>query len=120
MRDTSVNNRETGKSGENIAVDYLLSNGYSIVSCNYQSRLGEIDCIAKAPDSTLVFIEVKTVRNSALGNPFWRVTRAKQRKLALMARLYLADHAITHTPCRFDVIGITGKKVEHLKNAFLT
>ncbi|MFP4417439.1 MAG: YraN family protein [Chitinivibrionales bacterium] len=114
-----MHSREKGNKGEDRAVDYLLEKGYRIVSRNYQSRSGEIDCVAQAPDGTLVFVEVKSARSSKNGHPFSWVTRAKQLKIARMARQYLADHKLTRQACRFDVIAIYQGEIQHLKNAFL-
>jgi Holliday junction resolvase-like predicted endonuclease len=50
-----------GKIGENIACGYLVNKGYQIIDTNYRQKFGEIDIIAKSPDKTLVFIEVKTI-----------------------------------------------------------
>lgn len=118
-REFPENTREKGNRGEDSAVDYLLNNGYSIVSRNYQSRKGEIDCIAEAPDGTLVFIEVKTGRSTSSIHPFFRVNKGKQKKIISMARMYLAEHSVSGKPCRFDVIAVVNGNVEHLKNAFL-
>ena len=52
-----------GQLGENIACEYLVENGYKIIERNFRQKWGEIDIIAKAPDKTLVFVEVKTVRS---------------------------------------------------------
>lgn len=111
--------RAKGNSGEAAAAQYLLEKGFCIISRNYQSRAGEIDCIAKAPDGTLVFVEVKSARSSTKGHPFSWVTRAKQQKIARMARQYLADHKLTRQACRFDVIAIYRGEIQHLENAFL-
>lgn len=51
-----------GKLGENTACQYLVDKGYNIIRTNYAKPWGEIDIIAKSPDKTLVFIEVKTLR----------------------------------------------------------
>ena len=111
--------REKGYTGEDKAADYLIQNGYSIISRNFQSRKGEIDCIAKDDKGTLVFIEVKYAKSFAKGHPAFWVTWGKQRKIVAMARRYLGDHGITSQACRFDVIAIVGGKIEHIKNAFL-
>jgi len=58
MKDTS----SLGKYGEDIACEYLVDNKYAIVERNKATQFGEIDIIAKSPDKTLVFIEVKTIR----------------------------------------------------------
>jgi putative endonuclease len=111
--------RAKGRIAEDKAAEYLLSLGYRIVTRNYQTRDGEIDCIAEDPNGTLVFVEVKSAYDLSMGHPFYWVTRGKQRKLAIMARRYLAEHSISRTPCRFDVIALVKGKIDHLRNAFL-
>jgi len=113
-----MDTRAKGRRGENLAAEYLTTHGYVIISRNYQSRAGEIDCIAEAPDSTLVFIEVKAAKDLSRGHPFTWVTPFKQRQLARMARHYLADHDMASRTCRFDVIAVVGDNVEHMENAF--
>ncbi len=56
-----MDNIEIGKIGENIACGYLVNNNYKIIERNYREKMGEIDVIAKSPDKTLTFIEVKTI-----------------------------------------------------------
>lgn len=114
-----MHTRAKGYKGEDRAVEYLLTQEYKIISRNYQSRAGEIDCIAEAPDGTLVFFEVKTGQSSRYGHPFFRITKGKQKKMMTLARLYLAEHDLNQKACRFDAIAITNGKIEHLKNAFL-
>jgi putative endonuclease len=113
------NTRAKGASGEDAAVEYLLSNGYTIVRRNYRKKFGEIDCIARDTDNTTVFVEVKSARTLTYGHPFSWVTPAKQRTLAKVARCYLAEQGSLRCACRFDVIAISNGTVQHLKNAFL-
>jgi len=56
-----MNNVETGKIGENSANEYLINNGYSILTRNHKERFDEIDIIARHPNGVLVFCEVKTL-----------------------------------------------------------
>ena len=114
-----MNTREKGSRGEERAIDYLLQNGYTIVTRNYQSRKGEIDCIAQDEEGTFVFIEVKSAQSSGGGHPFYWVNRGKQRKIAALAKRYLYEHGLYGKPCRFDVIAVTNSTIDHLKNAFL-
>ena len=118
-RNARSGTREKGNRGEERAAEYLLTQGYEVVCRKYQSRRGEIDCIARDPDGTLVFVEVKSSGGKTCGSPFSWVTPAKQRKLSLVARQYLAEHRLTMVPCRFDVIGITGERIEHLRNVII-
>ena len=50
--------QHTGRTGEEIACDFLKEQGYSIVERNHRSRLGEIDIVAEHREY-LVFCEVK-------------------------------------------------------------
>lgn len=112
--------RETGFTGEDKAVDYLLGQGYTIISRNFQSKRGEIDCIAKDPKGTLAFIEVKYAKSPSRGHPAFWVTYSKQKKIIAMARRYLGEHGLSRQACRFDVITIVNTHLEHIKNAFLS
>ena len=117
---TAPSSRAIGRTGEEMAVNYLLAAGYTIISRNFQSKKGEIDCIAKDPHGTLAFIEVKYAKTSSLGHPARWVTWGKQRRIIAMARRYLGEHGLTNQACRFDVIAIINTKIEHIKNAFLS
>lgn len=118
-----LNNRETGRLGENFARKYLLEKGYSILQQNYSTKYGEIDIIAK--DGTLiVFIEVKTRRGISFGYPREAVDKHKQIKIKNMAELYILSKKLTDIPMRFDVIEVfldenyNAKSISLLKNAF--
>jgi putative endonuclease len=113
-----MNTHVKGNKGEEAAVDYLLTKGYSIEARNFRTKFGELDIIAKAPDGTLVFVEVKAAVGSGCGNPLHRITPSKQRTIANMARRYMFDREMTSQPCRIDVIGIYKGKIDHIQNAF--
>ena len=59
---------ELGKKGEQLAVDYLLKNGYNIMERNYRFDKAEVDLIAQK-DTVLAIIEVKTRSTTDFGNP---------------------------------------------------
>ena len=54
--------QHTGRTGEEIACNFLKEQRYNIVKRNYRSRIGEIDIVAEHKEY-LVFCEVKTRRN---------------------------------------------------------
>ena len=54
--------KATGRSGEDVAVQFLEKQGYTILERNFRLRIGEVDIIARDGDC-LVFIEVKTRRS---------------------------------------------------------
>jgi putative endonuclease len=110
-----------GHDAERLAARHLKRMGYRIVCRNYRCPLGEIDIIARHGE-TLVFVEVKSRRNEALGSPKLAVTPAKQHKLSQVAWYYLQKNSLTETKARFDVITITGTTAsshfEVIENAF--
>ncbi len=111
------NTRTTGTAYERAAGCYLEQLGYEIVQYNFRCRGGEIDIVAR-DGQTLVFCEVKYRFNGRKGNPLEAVDERKQRRLFLSAMYYTARHGEQDSPCRFDVIGIEGTKIVHIKDAF--
>jgi putative endonuclease len=110
-----------GKTGEDLACRELERRGYAIVARRWRQRSGEIDIIAKDGPTT-VFVEVKARDGDAFGGGSDAVTARKQRRLAQLALLYLAQHRLLDTPCRFDVVAVaidqTPPTVEVFQNAF--
>lgn len=111
------NNRKVGTDYEQAAGYYLEQQGYVILEYNYRCRIGEIDLIARDGEY-LVFCEVKFRRDRRKGSPLDAVGVKKQRTLYQCALHYLSVHRIDGISCRFDVIGIEGGKVTHIRNAF--
>lgn len=110
-------NRVNGVSGESIATKYLKDKKYKILECNYKNFIGEIDIIAKDRDY-LVFVEVKARSTSAFGRPSEAVDWRKQNKLRMVANVYLKEKHLFDTPCRFDVVEVLGREINHIINAF--
>lgn len=112
------NKRKIGSSYEDLAARYLQSRGLRILERNYRCRTGEIDLIAKDGEY-FVFVEVKFRTGPHTGDSFSSVNREKQRIISRTARHFLTFRIkSTEVPCRFDVIGIDGKEVRWVKNAF--
>ncbi len=80
---------QLGQLGEDLACEYLVKKGYKIIDRNFRQKWGELDIIAKSPDKTLVFVEVKTMTdNGSEGiQPEDQLTRAKLEKLKRTASL---------------------------------
>lgn len=106
MTDRPQTARKRGLAIERLAARWLIDRGLSLVSTNYQVKGGELDLIMRDGD-TLVFVEVKHRATSAWGHPLETITPTKQRRLIRAASLYIARHAVS-TPCRFDILAITG------------
>ena len=103
---------QLGKIGEDIACEELVKKSYKIIERNFRRKWGELDIIAKAPDKTLVFVEVKTVyAYSETGiQPEEQLTSAKLKKFKKAASLY-AGHwqelIKENKGWRLDLIAIT-------------
>lgn len=109
-----------GKIGENIAKDRLISAGYQIIETNYKCNSGEIDIIAWH-EAQLVFIEVRSRKDSNFGTPQETVDIKKQQKLKKTALFYLKTNNKMDVTCRFDVVSILYKpeiRIEIIKDAF--
>ncbi|MBI4642002.1 MAG: YraN family protein [Candidatus Tectomicrobia bacterium] len=118
-----TNRREIGKKGEELATQFLIRKGYTILEQNYRSPLGEIDLIA-LDGLTIVFTEVKTRRSASFGPPALSVTKQKQKKLVKLAQMYILQKNLRAIACRFDVISIVARPdgsledLDHIENAF--
>ena len=117
-RNVKQNNRSVGAVYEQAAGYYLEQNGYELIEYNYRCRDGEIDIIAKDGDC-YVFCEVKYRSGRQAGNPLEAVDQRKQKKIFRCALYYTVQHGIEDAQCRFDVIGVEGTDITHIKNAFV-
>lgn len=110
----------TGKIGEQHAVDHLIKKGYKILELNWQFKHKEIDIIA-SDGKNLVIVEVKARTAPYLTEPEDAVTLKKQKFLILAANEYIQIKNI-EIETRFDIITVvfTGKTVliEHIEDAF--
>lgn len=106
-----------GKTGEDIAEEYLAKKGYKIIERNFYCKTGEIDIIA-LKDEYLVFIEVKTRTSNNYGTPSEAVTKKKLENLYRTARFYVYTRNLQNEFIRFDAIEVyiqnTNYKINHI------
>jgi putative endonuclease len=81
------------------------------------SAAAEVDLILRAPDGTLVFVEVRARTGHGHGGAAASVTGAKQRRIVRAAQHYLMGLPVL-PPCRFDVVAIDGDQLQWLPGAF--
>jgi putative endonuclease len=112
-----MNNRQVGAQKEALACEYLRQKGYVILEQNFRCRSGEIDIVAR-DGIYLVFVEVKFRSTNRLGGPLDAVDIRKQHKIRQVANWYLMQNRIENAWVRFDVVGILGDEIEHIKDAF--
>ena len=109
-----------GRRSEILAIDYLRSLGYRIVTSGYRTTGGEVDVIAW-DGATLVFVEVKARQTSE--PPEDSVGYRKKQRIIRAARGYISRYRLHETPYRFDIVAVTslpGSKPEFrlLRDAF--
>ena len=96
---------QLGAQGERIAAARLESQGLTVEACNYRTRFGEIDLVARDGEET-VFVEVRTRRGEEHGTPEESLTRRKQARLALAAQEYLQERGGAERPWRIDLVAV--------------
>lgn len=105
-------NKETGKLGEDLAVDWLAARGDSILHRNWRFSYYEIDIITMRKD-ILCFIEVKTRKSLCFGLPEEAVTTSKIERLMCAGSAYLQKYPEI-IRIQYDIlsiiIGENGKK----------
>ena len=112
---------ELGKKGEQLAVDYLIKEGYKIKERNWRFQKAEIDIIASKQE-TIISVEVKTRSSKDFGNPQNFVNSKKIKLMVLAMNEYILTKNLD-VEVRFDIIAITKTKkkfdINHIKDAFL-
>ena len=93
-----------GRRSEILAIDYLRGQGYRIVCSPYRTKTGEADVVAW-DDDTLVFIEVKSRKNT--DPPEDSVGIQKQQRIIRAANAYVARYKLQDKPFRFDILAVT-------------
>jgi putative endonuclease len=95
---------ELGKTGEELAVSWLLQNGYEILHRNWRYSYYELDMVARK-DKFLHFVEVKTRNYSRVGYPEDDVTKKKFKRLQRAADEWLFQHP-GHPWIQYDILSI--------------
>ena len=109
-----------GHAAETLAATYLQGHGLGILARNVRFRGGEIDLIAD-DGGCIVFVEVRLRQDSRFGGAAASITGAKQQRIILAARHYLAGLGEPAPDCRFDCVLLTGteaNQIEWLCDAF--
>ena len=111
---------DLGILGEEMAVDYLINNGFEILERNFRFQKAEIDIIAQKEEFVVV-VEVKTRNSAYFGDPQSFVSKKKIKLLVMAANEYLISNQLENE-VRFDIVAILKnskeEKIEHFENAF--
>jgi putative endonuclease len=111
LANTTNFRQSLGRMGETIAREFLITNGWTILECNYRAhRLGEIDIIGRPPQSSiLAFVEVKTRDIKTGAGAFEHtgllsVPGGKAGRMIQTAMTYVRLHPTGGAAMRFDLI----------------
>lgn len=114
--------QELGRKGEDAAERYLAHRGYEILERNWTCFAGEADIIAR-DGNCLVFVEVKTRKNTDKGFPSEAVNAKKRERYERIALAYASEFPEGNLQVRFDVVSIVviakdKAMIRHHLNAF--
>ena len=97
-----------GAIAEQLAENYLKTQGLRCLARNYRCRGGELDRVMR-DGATLVFVEIRYRRQGNYGGALASVTLNKRRRLIRAASEYpLRERINAACPCRFDVVAVEG------------
>lgn len=111
MKNNKLNSRQKGNIAENKAKEYLLNNGFEIITSNYYTPYGEIDIIA-TKDDIYHFIEVKSGDKI---EPLLNVTQKKLDRIYKSIDIYLSKNNID-VVYSVDVVRLYRNKIDFFSN----
>ena len=98
--------QELGKTGEQLAADYLTQNGYRILDYNWNLHKGcELDIVAMK-DFRIHFIEVKTRATDKYGEPEMAINHKKLVNISKAIYAYRRERKLYNVECQIDSIAI--------------
>lgn len=86
---TPTNTTSRGQIGEQVVINYLTSQGHTIVAHNYKNKACEIDIISVLADK-IYFTEVKYRQNSTHGSSLDQITTKKRAQMQYAAEIFLS------------------------------
>lgn len=112
---------DLGNLAEEMAVDFLMKTGYTILTRNYRFQKAEIDIIALFKNE-IIIVEVKARSTDVFLEPQEAVTKRKIQLIVMAANEYMKAGERAEE-VRFDIISVLpdsdGKlQITHLENAF--
>lgn len=114
--------RQIGDEGEDLAVAYLESKGYTVLDRNYFFERAEVDIVA-AHDNGICFVEVKKRSSTKFGSPEEFITEEKMENIYKASEAWIYERKMDGYPVRYDVIAIVQRgnqapDIKHFENAF--
>lgn len=95
---------EIGRRGEDLAQEYLLKEGFTLLHRNWRNGRYELDFVAEK-NGVLHVVEVKTRVAGNLTSPEEAYTRAKFRSLCKAAEFYIQLYKV-EWEVQFDLVAV--------------
>ena len=109
-----------GAAAEEAALSLLQGQGMVLLARNVRYRVGELDLVMAAGQTT-VFVEVRHRQSASHGGAAGSIDAGKRKRLQAAAQLWLQSHpGRARLPCRFDVVLSQGEppRLRWLPDAF--
>lgn len=98
-------NSRIGTEGEQLACDFLLSQGHQILDRNWRAGHLELDIVSEAPDG-VHFVEVKARTAPVTTTVTEQVNPVKQKRISAAALQYLHKNHINAGEVYFDIVSV--------------
>lgn len=95
--------QKTGIHGEDIAVQYLEREGYTILERRYHFEKAEVDIIAY-DNRRIILVEVKTRTGTSFEDADGIMSVDQFRRIAHAGQAWLYERKMEGSPIRFDLI----------------
>ncbi|QLY82008.1 YraN family protein [Clostridium intestinale] len=118
-----INKKSLGNYGEDLACEFLIKKGYTILERNFNCRLGELDIICMYR-GILVFIEVKCRYSLNYGVGIESINSTKVKRIISSSKLYIHLKNLYNLNVRYDIMNIdlnleeNKKNIQHYEDAF--
>jgi putative endonuclease len=110
-----------GRIGEQVAARWLRRHGWRVLAQRFRNGHRDLDLVVER-EGTIAFVEVKTRRGTAFGDPIEAVSWRKRRELIRSAKVWCDRFGSPAAAYRFDVVGVilVGRdaRIRHVENAF--
>jgi ribonuclease HII len=100
--------KEIGDTAEDIASEYLVRGGHTIIDRNWKTKYCEIDIVSQKND-TIYFTEVKYRKKTDQGGGLVAITSKKLRQMKFAAEFYALSSQISDMNLRLAVIALNGQ-----------
>lgn len=105
MLPSSKSTQPVGRQGEDAAVAFFESLGYTILERNYHFEKAEVDIVAY-DDRRIIFAEVKSRKGISFEESEQRLSGEQLQRIRKAAQAWLYERKMEGAPVRFDLVTV--------------